>query len=65
MWNLRNETEEHGVGGRERQTIKETPNHREQTEGYWRGGKVRKWVKSVMGIKEGRVFDEFLMRCHM
>ena len=34
MWNLRNKTDEHR-GKKDRQTKKQTPNYREQTEGYW------------------------------
>ena len=37
MWNLRNKTDEH-MGKKEWQTIKQTLNYREQTEGCWRGG---------------------------
>jgi len=39
MWNLRNETDEHGGGKkREGQTIKQTLNYREHMEGCWREG---------------------------
>ena len=39
MWNLRNKTDEHRwKKERERQTIKQTLNYKEQTECYWRGG---------------------------
>ena len=38
MWNLRNKTDEHEGKKREEQTIKQTLNYREQTEGCWRGG---------------------------
>ena len=60
MWNLRNETDQHG-GKRERQTIKETLNGRKQTEGCWRGGGQREWVKWVMGIKEGTCGEHWVL----
>ena len=39
MWNLRNEADEHRGKKRERQTIKQTLNYREQTEGCGRGNR--------------------------
>ena len=39
MWNLRNKTDEHGgEEKKEKEANYKRVNHREQTEGCWRGG---------------------------
>ena len=69
MWDLRNKTnKQRGQKERERQTKKQTFNYRKQTDGYQRGGRGRKGVKNVMGIKEytcdeHQVLYEVLISC--
>ena len=54
LWNLRNKTDGHKgrtKGGRE--ANQKTHNHREQTEGCWRGVGWRERARWGMGIKGG------------
>ena len=53
MQNLRNVTDEHSGDERERQTIKQTLNYREKTEGWWRACEQGTCVKLMMNINEG------------
>ena len=39
-------------------TKKQTLNYKEQTDGYWRGGRGEEWIKQVMGIEQDLYCDE-------
>ena len=45
MWNLKNKTNEHSEGKKEKQTNKQTLNYGEQTDRYCRGSGHKGWVK--------------------
>ena len=49
------------------QTIEQTFNYRQQTEGYWRGGGWGGRARQAMSIKEGTCCDErwvlYVMNC--
>ena len=54
MWNLRNKTNKHR-GIREKQSIKQTLNSREQIEGCWQVDGL------MMGIKEGTCDEPWVL----